>query len=96
MKYNVYEIHNKLINKYAAKVVIRTESPDQVAEISRDGYMMCPPQAREEYLDLYHIGTFDDSTGEFDFIKKPVLVCSNSVFEAEIKGAQNVQQDKPA
>lgn len=96
MIYNVYEIHNKLINKYAAKVVIRTETPDQVGEMSRDGYIMSPPQAREEYLDLYHIGTFDDSTGEFEFLKNRVLVCSNSVFEAELKGAKNVQQEKPA
>lgn len=85
MIYNVYLAHNKQINKYIARISVKTESPDQVAEICRDGYLMCPADQREPFIDLYHIGTFDDKTGVITPIEK-TLVCSNSVFELEAKG----------
>lgn len=91
MKYNVYCIQNKALPTYVPKLVVRSETPEQVAEISREGYLMqakLNPETCEPYLDLYHVGTFDTKTGRIELLDEKQLVCSNSVFESEVKGGQ--------
>jgi len=83
MIYHVYITHNKKINRYYAPVY-RVEDPDQVADLSRAGYIYCKPGERQPELDLYHIGEFDNETGKTQFIE-PKLVISNAVIESDLK-----------
>ena len=99
MIYHVYCIQNKLLPTYLPKLIVRSETPDQVAEISREGYIMqakTDPSQCQSYLDLYEVGTFDTNSGKVELLAEKRLVCSNSVFENELKGAEHVLEAKPA
>ena len=84
MKTYVYSVFDKRINRYDPPRC-RTETPEQVSEIMRAGYLQSPKADRVLGLDLYLLGEFDGTKGKLNLLEEKVLVCSNAVFEEECK-----------
>lgn len=73
---NVYTYRNRLVPFYQLPF-FKAEDTEEMKKICARACLLNKDEALKANMDvseLYHLGTYDDETGQFDLFDKPVFV----------------------
>lgn len=82
---NVYSLRNRKGSFYE-QPMFRAEAPEDLEKLFQRVCLLDPEQAKKSHYDedeLFHLGKFDDLTGEFALFDKPVFVVDLGQFFKE-------------